>query len=256
MPVKKKSKIHKLKIYTCKGILSYPQLTEPDEGREFSDGKYKTDFLISKADWKTSGKELRDAVLEVGRAYFKDRGLELSDFKNPFRDTDKMEKYSASPRVKGCILIRPKSDYKPVIVNAQREEMSESEVKAIKGGDIAHLVVVVYPYSTGDGGVTLGLNAVQWVQAGEALGGGAASTIAMIQEVEVDAEVIDPDEESEDEEAEEETEEDTEEEETEEEAEDEAPKKRGRPKKVAVEIAAKSKKKSSGEEEEFNFDDE
>lgn len=193
MPKKKAIK-NKMKVRTPVGILSYPSVVEPDTGREFSDNKYKTDLLIPKASWKTDpdAKKLRQAVLKVGRAHFKDDALELTDFNNPFKDTDKMKKYSADDKVKGHILISAKSEFPPVIINAQKKEIPEKDAKQIKGGDFARLVVVVYPYSAkGNDGVTLGLNLLQYYKEGDALGGGRAALIEMMDEMEVEAE--DPD---------------------------------------------------------------
>jgi len=197
-PAGKKAKAPK--IVTPIGRLSYPYLNEPDSGRENSDNKYKTDLLIPKATWKAEGKTLKEAVLAVGREFYKDKSLELSDFANPFKDTDKLEKYSDIEEVKGCILIRCKSEFKPTLVNAQKEEMSEAQRKEIKGGDYARLVVAVYPYPNGEGGVTLGLNLVQFVKPGEAFGGGKAAALAQIDEIEIEPDDIDTEDSEEDEE--------------------------------------------------------
>lgn len=195
----KAEKIKSVKITTPMGRLSYPFLNEPDSGREFSDNKYKTDFLIPKDIWKTEGKELKDAVLFVGREFFKDKTLELSDFKNPFKDTDKLEKYSSSDEVKNCVLLRCKSVYKPIVVgphktNGQWADLPEEERKKIKGGDYCKLVVAIYPYGTGDGGVTLGLNLVQFVKPGDSLGGGRAAALAQLEEIEIEPDEIDNEE--------------------------------------------------------------
>lgn len=198
----KAEKIKSVTITTPMGRLSYPFLNEPDSGREFSDNKFKTDFLIPKDVWKAEGKELKDAVLFVGREFFKDKTLELSDFKNPFKDTDKLEKYSSSDEVKNCVLLRCKSVYKPIVVgphktNGQWADLPEEERKKIKGGDYCKLVVAIYPYGTGDGGVTLGLNLVQFVKPGDSLGGGRAAALAQLEEIEIEPDEIDTDEEKE-----------------------------------------------------------
>lgn len=257
MKTKVKTKSAKIRVKTPVGRFSYPYFANPDSGRAESDNKYKGDLLIPKSTWKTDpdAVKLRGAVLECGRKFYGDKNLELSDFNNPFKDTDKLEKYSSSEEIKGNILIRAKTEFPPVVVGPDKEEMNESEVKKIKGGDYGRFVVVVYPYSQKEGGITLGLTVVQYQKPGKALGGGAAASLAMIDEMEVDME--DLDEEVEDDEDETEApkklkkkakvvEEDEEEEE-------ETPKKRGRP-------ASKKKVVEEDEEEEsdedFDFDDE
>lgn len=249
-----------VKIVTPIGRLSYPYLNETDSGRENSDNKYKTDLLITKDVWKKEGKALKEAVLLVGRKFYKDKSLELSDFANPFKDTDVLKKYSDSKEIKGHILIRCKSEFLPIVVNAQKKELSDAERKQIKGGDYARLVVAVYPYPNGEGGVTLGLNLVQYVKPGEALGGGKAAALAQIDEIEIEPDDIDTEDEEEEEalptrkpkkpvvEDDDEEEADEEVEEEEDEEDEPAPKKKpGRP--------AKKKPEVEEEEDEFSFDD-
>lgn len=256
----KKSKA--VKIVTPIGRLSYPYLNETDSGRENSDNKYKTDLLITKDVWKKEGKALKEAVLLVGRKFYKDKSLELSDFANPFKDTDVLKKYSDSKEIKGHILIRCKSEFLPIVVNAQKKELSDAERKQIKGGDYARLVVAVYPYPNGEGGVTLGLNLVQYVKPGAALGGGKAAALAQIDEIEIEPDDIDTEDEEEEEafapkkkgkpplhldEGEDDEDEDSEEVEEDEEDEPAPKKKPGRP--------AKKKPEVEEEEDDFSFDD-
>lgn len=200
----KKKKIkkvpNKIKVLTPPGTLSYPHLASPDEGKTNSDGKYKTDLLIKKADWKEKGKELRQAVLKVGRRHFGDENLQLKDFANPFKDTDALENYSENDRTKGCILLRAKTEYVPSVIGPDKEELSEEDIAKIKGGDTARLVVEVYPYDNDEGGVTVGLNLVQFIQTGKALGQGNAAALALVDEIDPDdMDIDDPDTDDEDE---------------------------------------------------------
>lgn len=282
----KKTKVkntNKIKVVTPPGTLSYPFLGTPDTGRQYSDNKFKSDFFISAEDWKNhpDAKKMRAAVLKVGRKFFNDDSLELDDFKNPFKNFDKAAKTRAASgnpfeakvvqRLKGAIFISPKSEFQPMIVGANKDDqLTEAEVKKIKGGDQARLVVIAYPYSTGDGGVTLGLNLVQYIKSGEALGSGAAASLNMIDDIEIEPDDLDTDEEEdespkpskkakkvveekdEEEPEEEESEDEPEEEESEDEEsseddEEEVKPKRGRP-------AKKKAKKSDEDDEDFAFD--
>jgi len=197
---KKKQKVeNKVKVVTGWGRFSYPFLAEPDTGRQYSDDKYKTDFLMPKATFKAENKELIAAVLKVGRTHFGDDSLSINDFENPFKDTDKLDNYSSSEKTKGHIKICAKSDFAPTVVGPDKKELKQEQIEKIKGGDHGRLVVVVYPYDTDQGGVTVGLNLVQFKQEGEAFGQGNAENLALIDEVEIDSDDLDIDDEDEDE---------------------------------------------------------
>lgn len=221
-----KQKTEKVTVVSPVGRFSFPYLSAPDTGRTYSDDKYKTDLLIKKEDWKLSGKPLMDAVLKVARDFYGKPKIQLKDFKNPFTDMDTVD--DCDPKLKGHIRIRAKSEFQPRMYGPDKERLEEEAVKTIKGGDYGRIVVAVYPYSQQGGGVTLGLNAVQFARTGEALGQGDKAILEMLDEIEV-------------------TEDDLEsvEEETEEAEEKPAKSKRGRPKKEEVEEA---------EDEDADFD--
>lgn len=236
-PVRGKKK-KKVSVTTPVGILSYPHLLEADSGRQYSDDKKKTDLLIPEAEWKTdpAAKKLREAVLICGRKLLKDPDATLSDFKNPFQRTNKLgEKYSDNERTKNCVVIRAKTEFDPWIVDAGKEELDDEAIKKIKGGDYARLVVNVYSYTQQGGGVTLGLQGVQYIKSGEALGGGYQAQIDELDEIEIEADDIDEPEETDDDE-------------TDEDEEEEKPKTKKKP-------AKKGKKPAVDEDEEDTDDD-
>jgi len=187
-PISKKRKDDKkesTKVLTPMGRFSYPNLATPDEGRKYSDGKYKTDLLMTKEDFKVDGKALREMVLKVGRAFYNDESLALTDFWNPFKDMDKVE--DIQDHEKGCVCITAKSDYPPAVFGPDKEPLDAEEIAAIKGGDYGRLIVSVYPFSHGDGGVTLALVGVQYARAGKAFGQGQKALLNMLDEIEVSA---------------------------------------------------------------------
>lgn len=171
------------------GMLSFPFLSKRDVGRQYSDDKYKTDLLIPKAVFAAEGMALKQAVLDVAKAYLKQPDITWADFAHPFKDTDKLKNKDGSPKIvdprqKGMILIRCKTKNKPLIVGPTKKELNAEQVAALKGGDWARLVVWIYGY--GDKGVTMGLNLVQFSREGEAFGGGAqARNLDYIDEMEV-----------------------------------------------------------------------
>ncbi len=179
----KEKKDNKVKFTSPLGMFSFPYLAAPDSGRPESDNKHKVDLLIKKEVFKTEGKPMVEAVLQVAREYFGKPKIQLKDFKNPFQDMDTID--GVDERLKGHVRVRAKSEYQPLIVGADKQELSADEIKKIKGGDFGRIVGVAYPYSQQGGGVTIGLNLVQFARPGEALGQGRKAHLDMIDEIEV-----------------------------------------------------------------------
>lgn len=190
--VKKKEYVS---ITTPIGLISFPYLFAPDTGRDNSSNKYSIEIYVPKPVWAKEGKSCEEMVLKVGREYFKNPSLELSDFKNPFTDMDlaatalkPIEDYQ-----KGTIRIRAKAapEYPPTVIGPRKGEngkfptLSPDEVKKIKGGDYGRLIAGVYGYSQSGGGVALGLNFVQFAYEGKALGQGKMKQIEALGEIEV-----------------------------------------------------------------------
>lgn len=176
------AKKERVVLATPVGRLSFPMLTKKDEGRKYSDGKFKTDLLIPKDVWKKEGKPLMEAVLKVAAAHF-GKAVKLKDFKHPFKDCDENPK--ALAYMKGHIMIRAKSSSAPLIVGPDRKPITGEALAALKGGDYARLSVSVYAYEQQGGGVTLGLEAVQFRNAGEAFGQGKEASLSVLDEMEV-----------------------------------------------------------------------
>lgn len=192
-PTAKKAK-EKVTITTPIGRLSFPYLAEPDSGRQYSDDKYKTDILIPKPVWVEQAKGVIEAVLKVGREYFGNPKLQLKDFKNPFFD---MDNDSDCPDfAKGHVRLRAKSQFAPVVIGPKKGTdgrfpvWDKEQIAKIKGGDHARIVCAVYGYPQQGGGVTLGLNVVQFAYEGGAIGQGVTELINSIDEIEV--EIDDP----------------------------------------------------------------
>lgn len=199
---KKKKQVDKVKFVSGIGMLSYPHIASPDTGRAESSNKYSVDLLLPADTFKEENTGLIKAVLQVGREYFEDDSLTLSDFKNPFYDMDEDE--DCDPRLKGHIRIRAKSEFEPLVIGPKKnskgqfDALDTEEIKNIKGGDFAKISGVVYPYSQKGGGVTISLDVVQFVQAGEPLGQGKKAFLDMMGEVEVDVDEVNDEEESDD----------------------------------------------------------
>jgi len=170
------------------GRINWPFLVEPDLGRQYSDGKFKADIFWDAGEFKEAGKELRQAVLKVGRDFFKDDSLKLTDFKNPFKKGDDKENPGA---LAGTIYMTAKSKNRPTVLGANKTEWDLEKIRSLKSGDHVRFVVSVFPYSQSGGGVSVGLNAVQFAYEGESIGGGSAASVALLDEIKVELDDID-----------------------------------------------------------------
>lgn len=202
----KKEAKKRILVRTPVGQISFPNLVKPDVGREYSDNKYKMDLLFDKATWKEEGKDLRVAVIKTAQEFFGNPKItKLSDFKHPFKDGDDKDPEKASSKAyAGKMYVTLKTEYKPSIMKADgKTEMTEKEVEAIKGGDWARAVVSIYGYSQSGGGITLGLQLVQFWKEGESFGGGSkAASVALLSELQVDLDDVDMGEDEEEDEVE------------------------------------------------------
>lgn len=227
----KKEKAVPVRVVTPVGMLSYPYLVEPNDRGNYPDGKYKTDIIFDAETWETQGKALRKAVLQVARNYFGDATLKLSDFANPFKDGNAK---AGKKEYNGCIYLTAKSDFQPTVVGPNTKPMPEERINKIKGGDFARLVVNIYPYAQQGGGVTVGLEVVQFSHEGEPLGEGRAASLELLDELEAELEDLEEGEGEED---------------------DEEPKKKAAPKKPAAKPVTVEKKKPGRPKKKVEDDD-
>lgn len=159
---------------------SFPNLAEPDSGREFSDDKYKITLLFPKAaDLKT----LKVAVANAAREEW-GADVDLKSLLLPFRDGSEKE----DTFYHDYVYITAKSSRKPGVINMGKEAINAGDVY---GGCFIRANLTPFPYTTtvqvekddGKGGtklvpvekkgISFALNSVQFVRDGEAFGGSA-----------------------------------------------------------------------------------
>lgn len=194
-----KEKKEQVLVWTPPGILSFPYLSAPDTGREFSDNQYKTDLFIKKAEFEKHGQVLKNAVLSVGNEMFSGFSLDSGKFLTPFKDSDDNEKI-VQDVLKGSIVVRAKAYFdkqknpiRPKVYGPRKDSagqwvpLTDDEIKNIKGGDYARLFVSVFAYDKSKTirGVALALRAVQFWKSGTALGGAASKITETMEELEV-----------------------------------------------------------------------
>lgn len=196
---KKKEKEY-VTIYTPIGIGSWLYLVKPDIGRKESSLKFSAELYVPKADFLKDGKQMIADVTKVAREYHDNKKLNLNDITNPFKDMDTVK--DCPEWAKGTYRIRAKAgkkdmteaewnQYRPTVIAPRKDENGKfpqytlDEIKEIKAGDYMRFICGVYGYSQQGGGVALGLNFVQFVKEGKALGQGKMKAIENLDEVEV-----------------------------------------------------------------------
>lgn len=192
-----KEKEAKPEFVLPEGRFSFPYLAEPDseaKNRKFKpDNKYKVDLLVDKKVWKNSPEaaKLKAGMLKLAKETWGDDMQSLEDFEHPLKDTDRVK--DSSEKTRGCILIRAKTGFEPRIVGptyneeGKLEDLSEKQIRAIKGGDLGRIVVGLGTYElSGDPGINFYLQVVQFKQQGESLGTGYSKALELLGEMEVE----------------------------------------------------------------------
>jgi len=172
-------------IVSPAGRISFPHLDKPDEGKKFSDGKFKASLLMDKKSADMS--VLRAKALECAQQAFGPSIKTLNDFQHPFRDGDAKSDLAGYP---GNIYITCKSKKRPLTIDRAKQNIAPEE---IYGGCTARLVVTACSYQSTENvkdsktgqvvkqivkGVTFLLDGVQKIGDGERFGGGGASAAA------------------------------------------------------------------------------
>lgn len=208
---KQKDKTKYLTLYSPVGMCSYPYLVKPDTGRKESSNKFSIEIFVPKARFAEEGKEFAAQILNFAREYYKKPKLKMSDFKGPITDMDNDK--DCPDYAKGCLRIRAKAGNakdlektlaaKPKVIGPRKDpetkkykEWTDEQIAAIKGGDDVRLVCGIYGYDQDPsydpetskrerGGIALGLNFVQFIKEGKALGQGRMKAVENLDEVEV-----------------------------------------------------------------------
>lgn len=181
--------VFKNDIVTPVGRLSFPHLDKPDEGKKFSDGKYKVTLLMPKQG--TDFSTLRAAALATAQEAFGAQVKTLNDFQHPFRDGDQKAEGKELDGYKGCLYITCKSKQRPMVVDRAKNPI---DPKDCYGGCKARLVVTACSYQSTENvrqpdgkvvkqivrGVTFLLDVVQKVGDDKPLGGGRAASVSAL----------------------------------------------------------------------------
>lgn len=159
---------------------AYAWLAKPDEGQEFSDGKYKVTLVMEKGDKEVEEfiKTLTTISEEIATAEFKKLP---SGLRMPFKDGDDTEKED----FQGKWLITAKTKFQPGFVTEDKKQLSVDDCPS--SGDLIKASFQLKAYNTGGNkGVTSQLRNVMLIEKRN-LGQGAAGDFGEHQAVQNDS---------------------------------------------------------------------
>ncbi len=190
------------KITTGKVRLSYCHLFKPYAISKEDKAKYSATLLIPKSD-KITFQKIQNAM-KGAREKYQEKGKKLpTKCKNTLYDGDDVRPNGEefSPECRGHYVITASSNYQPVLVDKNKEEIIDEN--EIYSGCYARCVLNFYVYDTrGNKGITAGLNGVMKLKDGEPLGGVSVTDSDWDLEEEEEEEGEEEGEEKEDEEVE------------------------------------------------------
>lgn len=162
------------KVVTGKVRLSYAHLFEAHSSMDGAAPKFSTVILVPKKDKATIAKieAAQQAALEKGKDT-KFGGKIPKAWKNTFRDGDEEADLDRNPEYEGHMFMTVSSKTRPGIVDQDLNPIIDST--ELYSGAYARVSINAFAFNTsGSKGVSFGLNNVQKLADGEALGGVAA----------------------------------------------------------------------------------
>jgi len=161
------------KVITGMVRLSYFYAFKPRAVKEGEEAKYSVQLIIQKTDKQTTSDFVKaiKAARAAGQDKLKDKntGKESLNLKMPLRDGDKER--PNDPALKGCFFINATSKNPPQIIDRHKHLITDSTL--LKSGDYARVAVNFYAFDGRSKGIACGLNNIQKLKDGPALGGRA-----------------------------------------------------------------------------------
>lgn len=160
------------KITTGKVRFSFCHIFEPQEPKGGGDPKYSVTLLIPKSDTATLGK-IKDAIAEAREAYCKRNGSSALPAKpvTTLHDGDGVKDNGDpyGPECKGHYVITVSNKAKPVIVDGQREPITDPT--EVYSGCYGRASINFFGYnSNGKKGISASLLSIQKLHDGEPFG--------------------------------------------------------------------------------------
>lgn len=171
------AKVIDTKVVTNKVRLSYVNLLEAKAFGE-QDVKYSCMLLIPKSDkgTLTAIEEAIDNAIEVDGGQ-KLKGVKRANVKTTLRDGDTEMDTEERPEFKGMMFMNVSSKSKPGILDKYKNKIDgENAYEEVYSGVYAIVSINFYAYNTsGNKGISAGLNNVMIIEKGERLGGKASA---------------------------------------------------------------------------------
>ncbi len=148
------------KLITPVATAAYAWLAKPDEGQEYSDGKYKVTLLLDKADKDTTAflKKLEDASDEIAAEKF---GGKPKNLNYCYKDGDEKDKED----FEGKWMLVAKTKFRPGMVDCGEPPASLLEGFEPASGDLIRASFALIAYEAGGRkGVAAQLRNVQLVE--------------------------------------------------------------------------------------------
>jgi hypothetical protein len=159
------------RVVTGKVRLSYVHLFEPYSNSPEQEAKYSTTILIPKSDTVTLDKirAAQAAAAEDGKT--KTFGGRVpTNLKTTLHDGDEEADLERNPEYAGHYYMAMSSKTRPGVVDADLQPVLDPT--AVYSGCYARVSINAFPYSnSGNKGISFGLNNVQFLEDGPALGG-------------------------------------------------------------------------------------
>jgi hypothetical protein len=159
------------RVVTGKVRLSYVHLFEPFSNQPDQEAKYSTTILIPKSDTATLDKirKAQEAAAEDGKA--KTFGGRVpTNLKTTLHDGDEEADLEKNPEYAGHFYMAMSSKTRPGVVDADLNPVLDPT--QVYSGCYARVSINAFPYSnSGNKGISFGLNNVQFLEDGPALGG-------------------------------------------------------------------------------------
>jgi hypothetical protein len=160
------------KVVTGKVRFSFCNIFEPKASQDGGDPKYGVTLLIPKSDTATLAK-INAAMNEARENFCQKNGASALPTKpiTPLHDGDGNKPSTGEPygsECKGCYVIAVSSKQKPVIVDAFRNEITDSA--EVYSGCYGRASINFYGYSNKKKGIGAGLLSIQKLSDGEPFG--------------------------------------------------------------------------------------
>lgn len=159
------------RVVTGRVRLSYVHLFEPFANNPDQEPKYSTTILIPKSDTATLAKikAAQEAAAENGKTKVFG-GRVPTNLKTTLHDGDEEADLERNPEYAGHFYMAMSSKTRPGVVDADLNPVLDTT--QVYSGCYARVSMNAFPYSTsGNKGISFGLNNVQFLEDGPALGG-------------------------------------------------------------------------------------